>query len=180
MRPERAPVGQSGLQSTDASTVRVRCLWPRRRMLFGVPRQILRNGMRQIYRFEKKKNYACADDALLADPFNEPKFDCRVHRKMAHLSVLEWALAMATLQLPPYVLEHIFNSLDCNYTPATDAYQERVAEERIAMALIVDARPTEIHRNYVHLIIEERSHQENIQLFIAVHRGYQHRGKQKE
>lgn len=98
-------------------------------------------------------------------------YDCRLHRKVAHQSILEWTLAMAPLRLPPYVLEHVFGCLDFNYTPRQGVYSRRIPTKRIA--LVECAAAADFVENYVHLIIEERSHLENIKMFIAVHRAYQ-------
>lgn len=99
--------------------------------------------------------------------------DCRWYRKLAHQSVVQWAIAMSPLQFPPYVLEHIFNWLDFGYNPTRKArdHYERIATKRIAATRNVHP-PLRINENYIHLMIEERSHSQNIKLFIAVHRAY--------
>lgn len=109
----------------------------------------------------------CADENALLVPVG----DCRVHRKLAHEGVLEWALAMSALALPPYVLEHIFNALKKQHNPAEE-YQRRTATPFLATP-----QNEEINENYFHLIVEERTHQENIKLFIAVQKVYQNRQK---
>lgn len=85
---------------------------------------------------------------------------------MAHQSVLEWALAMSTLNLPPYVLETIFNSLKLNSSEKD--YQKRKANDFLWIAN--NEKASKIYENFIHLIIEERTHQENIKLFISVHK----------
>lgn len=66
-------------------------------------------------------------------------FDCRLHRKIAHQSMLEWAVAMSPLELPAYVLEHVFNSLDGQLDKA-DVYQSRIGEKRIALEIAENQR----------------------------------------
>lgn len=78
-------------------------------------------------------------------------------------------MAMSPLQLPPYVLEHVFNCIDWRYQPRTEPYNERIATKRIAVAGLPQLNTNE---NFIHLLIEERSHSENIKLFIAIHRAY--------
>lgn len=89
-------------------------------------------------------------------------FDCRVHRKLAHQSILEWTLAMSSLKLPPYVLEAIFDALKLN--PAEADYQQRVGIDFLWIPPVSD----NVNANFIHLILEERSHSENIKLFISV------------
>lgn len=79
--------------------------------------------------------------------------------------MLEWAIAMSGLNLPPYVLEHIFNSLKLNQTYRD--YQKRIAMDFIAIPAVKNTF-SKVNENYVHLIVEERTHRENIQLFIAI------------
>lgn len=114
---------------------------------------------------------------LLADELNQ-KFslpvDCRLHCKIAHQSTLEWTLAMSALQLPPYVVEHIFNSLKVQ--SQHDDYQQRVG---VAFLWICQNSP-KINENFVHLIVEERSHHENIKMFISAHKMYQSKEDRKE
>lgn len=74
---------------------------------------------------------------------------------MAHQSILEWALAMSALRLPPYVLEHIFNYL--NHVVIAD----------------IGEPPSPVEDSFVHSIVQDRTHQENIALFIAVARAHQ-------
>lgn len=78
--------------------------------------------------------------------------------------MLEWALAMSSLQLPPYVVEHIFNCLGTH---------GRIGEKRIKMAKLPGVNMRKIYKGQVRVVIDQRTHQENIQLFIAVHKAYQ-------
>lgn len=73
---------------------------------------------------------------------------------------------MSGLKLPPYVLEHIFDSQKAKVEVA---YQRRQANE----ILCIPHHAPEINVNFVHLIVEERTHQENIRLFIAVQKAQQ-------
>lgn len=103
------------------------------------------------------------------DPINKSlstTIDCKLHRQLAHQSVLEWTLAMSSLNLPPYVLEIIFNSLQFN--SKRKPYQQRKANDFLWIAN--NKKAAKIDENFVHLIIEERTHLENIRLFISVHK----------
>lgn len=101
-------------------------------------------------------------------PEVSPNPNCLLHAQIAHQSVLEWTLAVSSLQLPPYVLEHIFNALKFNSNKRD--YQQRTANDFLWIPDHLS-----IDKNFVHLIIEEREHQENIKLFIAVQKAFQNR-----
>lgn len=90
-----------------------------------------------------------------------------MHQKIAHQAVLEWALAMSSLQLPPYIVEHIFNSLQGNST------EESYALRKALHFLWIPAHSEKLNFNYVHLIIAERTHLANIQMFISIHKAFQ-------
>lgn len=87
-----------------------------------------------------------------------------MHRKLAHQAVLEWTLAMSALKLPPYVLEHLFNSVQIHSTNAD--YQQRKAMD----FLWIPPNGNKVNANFVHLLIEERTHAENIKMFISIHK----------
>lgn len=103
---------------------------------------------------------------------------------MALRGVLEWALAMSSLQLPPYVLEHIFNSLGEGGAVRSDSgyYQRRRGQPRIAVPsntrFLDEPRRKRksifeiVNANYFHMVVEERTHHENIQLFISVQKAH--------
>lgn len=69
-------------------------------------------------------------------------------------------MAMSSLHLPPYVLEHIFDALKWHAKHAN--YQQRKAIDFVWIPPSNNA----VNLNFVHLIIEERTHWQNIQLFI--------------
>lgn len=98
--------------------------------------------------------------------YNAATVDCRLHRQMAHQAVLEWTLAMSSLDLPPYVVEHIFTSLQSKQT--NPDYQQRKGTDFLFIPTANSC--LKIDENFVHLIVEEREHAENIKLFISVHK----------
>lgn len=101
---------------------------------------------------------------LFIDQLNqslETTVDCQLHIRLAHQATLEWALAMSSLRLPPCVLEHIFNSLKVN--SGAKNYQDRIGMD----VWIPDNSPN-VNANFVRLIMEERSHADNIRLFLAI------------
>lgn len=102
----------------------------------------------------------------------DSRVDCKLHQQLAHQAIVEWALAMSSLALPPYVLEHIFDSLKLH--SKHQDYQQRLA---IDFLWLPNKAAEKINLNFVHLIIEERGHSENIQLFIAVRNAFQQRIK---
>lgn len=104
--------------------------------------------------------------------------DCRKYVKIAHQSLLEWTLAMSALRLPPYVLEHIF---DCLHDRNDDCsswvdYGVRTTTKRIALSVSPPTNDDWCYDilfgnedDYIHLILHERTHVENIKMFISVH-----------
>lgn len=99
--------------------------------------------------------------------------DCKLHERIAHQAILEWTLAMAPLQFPPYVVEHIFNALKLNSTH--ENYQQRKGIDFLWIPTDQSSKRT--NSNFVHLILEERTHQANIKLFISVHKAFQQKVK---
>lgn len=69
---------------------------------------------------------------------------------------------MSSLQLPPYVLEHIFDSLKLNSKLLN--YHRRTAR-----FVYVRERSPKLTLNFIHQVIEERTHAQNIT--INVHFG---------
>lgn len=102
-------------------------------------------------------------------------FDCRLHRRIVHSALLEWALALAGLNFPPYVVEHIFNCLQQSCVVVDDDsgdYQHRTVDSS-AISMGEDAIHTSnVSLPYAEVILSERSHYDNIQLFIAVHKAH--------
>lgn len=104
--------------------------------------------------------------------------DCRAHRALAHTAVLEWALALSSLALPAYVVLHIFEALGgeshletyvFDHDEEHYEYEKRTADQRVA----VPAQSENVDANYFNIAVEERTHNQNIAVFIAVQRAHQ-------
>lgn len=116
----------------------------------------------------------------LYDIADETRYDagrvvqcCRQHRQLAQLAVLEWALALASLRLPPYVALHIFESLQERAVPSYRLYKQygvhckrRVGERRLHCPST--AVPDTFDEDYFHVCVEERTHVQNIRVMISV------------
>lgn len=72
---------------------------------------------------------------------------------------------MSSLNLPPYVLEMIFDSLKLN--SQHEDYQRRQGIDFLSIPRNDDPLQA-IDDNFVHLLVEEKTHLENIRLFIAI------------
>lgn len=86
---------------------------------------------------------------------------CHKHCRLARRGVVEWAIALAPLRLPPYVVLHIFDSLASQRASSRTVLRQ--AEPRIAIPAHNEAA---IDENYFHILVEDRTHHQNIQLFV--------------
>lgn len=89
---------------------------------------------------------------------------------MAHVAVVEWTIAMSSLELPPYVLEHLFDSF--KEERSENVYQRRIGTRFLTVPEITE-KSRAIDENFFHLIVEERTHLENIKIFISVQKAFQ-------
>ena len=112
--------------------------------------------------------------------------ECRKHRKFAHNAFLDWILAMSGLDLPIYVLLHIFDQLRDlgrqNFSKSEYKYADwRTPPVRMEGRVLIPPSGVECDDDYFDICVEDRSAFENASFIGRVYKSwnrvYQNRKK---